>query len=102
MDTTKLKIGDDVFIRHGGCFGWGKVIELLLDGEVVVETDPRYGAQLITFGKDRNSINKPGRRLYRDPLDASIVMRDGKYIPGSDGIAFRTERGNDYIRFTKG
>jgi hypothetical protein len=101
MDIIEtLTVGQDVFLRNkrwvpsdpaGYSFPvcvWGKVVEIS-PTEVTVETDPSYGATLITFDKDRNSIrnNYGGTmpwRLYRNPQEAGIVMRDGKYLPGID------------------
>jgi hypothetical protein len=97
-----LVVGKDVFIRSSGGYVWGKVIEVLPTGAVVVETDPRYGAELVTFGKDRNATDKHyGWKLYENPLEAGIVMRNGRYLPGIDGTHFHFERGDNYIRFTR-
>jgi hypothetical protein len=103
MDTSKLAVGHDVFIETNGGFVWGKVIEVLPTGNVVVETDPRYRGDLVTFDKDRNPVgNHYGWKMYENPLDAGIVMGlNGEYIPGSDGIYFCVERGDNYIRFTR-
>jgi hypothetical protein len=53
MDTKTLVVGQDVFMRSGQVGDWGKVVEVTPTG-VIVQSDPRYGDQLIRF--DRNGI----------------------------------------------
>lgn len=80
MDTKTLVIGQDVFLRSQLCCDWGKVIEITTVG-VIVESDPHYGAELIQFDKDRNSIgeyyndfSKVSWKLYLNPEEAGIVL----------------------------
>jgi hypothetical protein len=51
MDTRKLVVGQDVFMRSGGYGDWGKVVEVTPTG-VIVQSDPCYRAQLIRFDKN--------------------------------------------------
>jgi hypothetical protein len=48
MDTTKLVVGEDVFMRSGKVGNWAKVVEVTPTG-VIVESDPVYGSELIRF-----------------------------------------------------
>jgi hypothetical protein len=50
MDTRKLVVGHDVFMRSGGYGDWGKVVEVTPTG-VIVQSDPCYGDELIRFDK---------------------------------------------------
>jgi hypothetical protein len=50
MDTRKLVVGQDVFMRSGGYGDWGKVVEVTPTG-VIVQSDPCYGDELIRFDK---------------------------------------------------
>jgi hypothetical protein len=50
MDTRKVVVGQDVFMRSGGYGDWGKVVEVTPTG-VIVQSDPCYGDELIRFDK---------------------------------------------------
>lgn len=50
IDTRKLVVGQDVFMRSGGYGDWGKVVEVMPTG-VIVQSDPSYGDELIRFDK---------------------------------------------------
>jgi hypothetical protein len=51
MDTSKLVVGQDVFMRSGEVGNWAKVVEVTSTG-VIVESDPDYGAMLFRFDRD--------------------------------------------------
>jgi hypothetical protein len=51
MDTTKLVVGQDVFMRSGEVGNWAKVIEVTPTG-VIVESDPVYGSELLRFDEN--------------------------------------------------
>ena len=51
MDTRRLVVGQDVFMRSGKYGDWGKVVEVTSTG-VIVQSDPSYGDELIRFDKD--------------------------------------------------
>ncbi|MGA8734942.1 MAG: hypothetical protein WB558_13565 [Terriglobales bacterium] len=53
MDTTKLVVGQDVFMRSGQVGNWGKVVRVTPTG-VIVQSEPIYGGDLIRF--DKNGI----------------------------------------------
>jgi hypothetical protein len=53
MDTTKLMVGQNVFMRSGEVGDWAVVVEATPTG-VIVQSDPAYGDQLIRF--DKNGI----------------------------------------------
>jgi hypothetical protein len=50
MDTRKLVVGQDVFMRSGGYGDRGKVVEVTSTG-VIVQSDSCYGDELIRFDK---------------------------------------------------
>jgi hypothetical protein len=73
MDTTKLAIGQDVFLHGGPGSVWAKVLAVTPSG-ATVETDPFYGAELIQFDKNGNNIGHHSKlRLYLGPKEAGIV-----------------------------
>jgi len=51
METKKLVVGQDVFMRSGRVGNWAKVVEVTRTG-VIVESDPNYGSELIRFDRD--------------------------------------------------
>jgi hypothetical protein len=51
MDTTKLVVGQGLYMRSGEVGDWGKVIEVTSTG-VIVQSDPAYGDELVRFDKD--------------------------------------------------
>lgn len=79
MDTTKLVVGQDVFMRSGEVGDWAKVVEVTSTG-VIVESDPNYGARLYRF--DENGT----------VCESSDLCND-KGIRG--GLAVPTQRGCD-------
>jgi hypothetical protein len=85
MDTTKLVVGQDVFVHSGPGSVWAKVLAVTPSG-VTVETDPFYGAELIQFDKNGNSIGPSKLRLYLGPVEAGIVLMNGKFIPGEEDM----------------
>jgi hypothetical protein len=73
MDTTKLVVGQDVFMRSGLIGNWAKVVEVTSTG-VIVESDPDYGARLFRF--DRNGMACDSSDLCNDK-----GVRGGPIIP---------------------
>ena len=67
MDTSKLVVGQDVFMRSGGYGDWGKVVEVTPTG-VIVQSDPSYGDQLIRFDKHGTACDSsdPDVDRYKD------------------------------------
>ena len=53
MDTTKLVVGQSVFMRSGEVGGWATVVEVTPTG-VIVQASPDDGEELIRF--DKNGI----------------------------------------------
>jgi hypothetical protein len=81
MDTTKLVVGQDVFLYGALGSVWAKVIAITPYG-ATVETDPYYGAELIPFDKDGSSIGPHSKlKLYLGPKEAGIVLMNGKFSP---------------------
>ena len=64
MDTRKLVVGQDVFMRSGGYGDWGKVVEVTPTG-VIVQSDPCYGAQLIRFDKNGTACDSSDIDIHR-------------------------------------
>jgi hypothetical protein len=86
VDTTKLVVGQDVFVYGTSGGVWAKVIAVASKG-VTVETEPCYGAQLMSFDKDGDEIGNPSVRLYMSTKEAPISM------PDLDPVIFTDERG---------
>jgi len=86
MDTTKLTVGQDVFVYGTSGGVWAKVVAVTAKA-AIVETDPRYGAQLIPFDKDGNNFNNPSESLYLNTDEAPIHRED------LDPIIFTDEKG---------
>jgi RHS repeat-associated protein len=64
MDTTKLVVGQDVFLHSGDLVGnWAKVVEVT-STSVIAESDPNYGAELLRF--DKNGIARDSSDLCND------------------------------------
>ena len=74
MDTTKLVVGQDVFMRSGQVGNWAKVVKVTPTG-VTVESDPTHGSELIRF--DEN-----GTACDSSDICNSGVWEDSK-IPGT-------------------
>jgi hypothetical protein len=49
-DTTKLAVGQDVYMRSGHFGNWAKVVKVTPTG-VIVQFEPCYGDELIRFDK---------------------------------------------------
>src|SRR5215831_7923502 len=78
MDTTKLTVEQDVFVRGTSGSVWAKVISVTPLG-ATVETEPCYGAELLQFDKDGSIIDykhDPSLRLYLGPIEAGVVWQN--------------------------
>jgi len=67
MDTTKLVVGRDVFMRSGEVGNWGKVVKIIPTG-VIVQSDPAYGDELIRFDNNGTAVDSSdiGVDEYKD------------------------------------
>lgn len=75
MDTTKLVVGQDVFMRSGRVGNWAKVVKVTPTG-VIVESDPVYGSELIRFDENGTACDSS------DICNNYSVWGDSK-IPGT-------------------
>jgi hypothetical protein len=67
MDTTKLVVGQDVFMRSGEVGDWAKVVNVTPTG-VIVQSDPAYGDELIRFDNNGTAVDSSdiGLDEYKD------------------------------------
>jgi hypothetical protein len=83
MDTTKLVVGQDVFMRSGVYGDWGKVVEVTPAG-TIVQSDPCYGDELIRF--DKNGTACDSSNIDIDRYKSIVLFQYGKtgyLIPAS-------------------
>jgi hypothetical protein len=73
MDTRKLVVGQDVFMRSGGYGNWGEVVEVTPTG-VIVQSDPCYGDELIRFDKHGTACDSSDLDVDRYK---NLVLFDG-------------------------
>jgi hypothetical protein len=75
MDTTKLKVGQSVFLHDSTGCTWATVISVTPEG-VIVETEPCYGDQLIRF--DKNGTACDSSDIDVDRYKNVVLFRYGK------------------------
>jgi|SRR5215472_564713 len=83
MDTRKLVVGQDVFMRSGGYGDWGKVVEATTAG-VIVQSDPCYGAELIRFDKNGIACDSSDISIYTQKNIALFHYERGGAYPVRD------------------
>jgi hypothetical protein len=75
VDTTKLTVGQDVFLYGTSGGVWGKVVEFTPVG-VLVQRDPFYGGDLLPFDRNGSSVDPDGLSLYLSTKEAPIHKKD--------------------------
>src|SRR5215471_11509483 len=90
MDTTKLTVGQDVFLYGTSGGVYAKVISITPKG-VTVETEPGYGPELIQVDKDGNA-DRRNLKLYLGPIEAGIVWHN---------VTVTNEKGEHFTRAYK-
>ena len=91
MDTTKLAVGQNVFMRSGLVGNWGVVVEVSPTG-VIVQLEPCYGDVLFRFDRDGVACDSSdiGVDEYKD-----LVLFDyetGYLVPVPCDVAVDIER----------
>jgi hypothetical protein len=84
LDTSKLVVGQNVFMRSGEVGDWARVVKVTPTG-VIVQSDPAYGDELIRFDKNGVACDSSdiGVEEYKDiPLYDND--KGGEYLASDD------------------